>query len=33
MAHSTVYLAMRHDVHGFIMAPNGAVDFENVYRD
>ncbi|XHS79562.1 ABC transporter substrate-binding protein [Burkholderiaceae bacterium UC74_6] len=33
MAHSTVYIAMRHDVHGFIMAPNGAVDFENVYRD
>jgi peptide/nickel transport system substrate-binding protein/dipeptide transport system substrate-binding protein len=33
MAHSTVYIAMRHDVHGFIMAPNGSVDFENVYRD
>jgi peptide/nickel transport system substrate-binding protein/dipeptide transport system substrate-binding protein len=33
MAHSTVYIAYRHDVHGFIMAPNGSVDFENVYRD
>ncbi len=33
MAHSTVYIAYRHDVHGFVMAPNGSVDFENVYRD
>lgn len=33
MAHSTVYIAMRHDVHGFIMAPNGSVDFENVFRE
>jgi len=32
MAHSSVYIAMRQSVHGFIMAPNGAVDFENVYR-
>ncbi|MBV8502170.1 MAG: ABC transporter substrate-binding protein [Paucibacter sp.] len=33
MAHSTVYIARRPDVHGFIMSPNGSVDFENVYRD
>jgi ABC-type transport system substrate-binding protein len=32
MAHSTVYIPMRKDVQGFIMAPNGSVDFENVYR-
>jgi peptide/nickel transport system substrate-binding protein/dipeptide transport system substrate-binding protein len=32
MAHSTVYIAMRRDVHGFIMAPSGSVDFEGVYR-
>lgn len=33
MAHSTVYIPVRHDVHGFVMAPNGSVEFENVYRD
>ncbi|MDN3919445.1 ABC transporter substrate-binding protein [Roseateles violae] len=32
MAHSTVYIPVRKDVVGFIMAPNGSVDFENVYR-
>ena len=32
MAHSTVYIPVRNDVMGFIMAPNGSVDFENVYR-
>ena len=32
MAHSTVYIPIRQDVVGFIMAPNGSVDFENVYR-
>ncbi|MEJ5999881.1 ABC transporter substrate-binding protein [Paucibacter soli] len=32
MAHSTVYIPVRRDVQGFIMAPNGSVDFENVYR-
>jgi peptide/nickel transport system substrate-binding protein/dipeptide transport system substrate-binding protein len=32
MAHSTVYIPVRKDVQGFIMAPNGSVDFENVYR-
>ncbi|MDM4768149.1 ABC transporter substrate-binding protein [Pelomonas sp. SE-A7] len=33
MAHSTVYIPMRRDVQGFVMSPNGAVDFENVYRE
>jgi len=32
MAHSTVYIPVRKDVQGFIMAPNGSVDFEGVYR-
>ena len=32
MAHSTVYIPLRKDVSGFVMAPNGSVDFENVYR-
>lgn len=32
MAHSTVYIPLSRDVEGFIMAPNGSVDFENVYR-
>jgi len=32
MAHSTVYIPVRKDVTGFIMAPNGSVDFENVVR-
>lgn len=32
MAHSTVYIPVRKDVQGFIMAPNGTVDFEDVYR-
>ncbi|MGQ5521644.1 ABC transporter substrate-binding protein [Chitinimonas sp. PSY-7] len=33
MAHSTVYIPMWRDVKGFVMAPNGSVEFENVYRD
>ena len=33
MAHSTVYIGLRRDVQGFIMSPNGAVSFENVYRN
>jgi len=33
MAHSSVYIALRKSVHGFVMAPNGSVDFENVYRE
>ncbi|HEY4080870.1 MAG TPA: ABC transporter substrate-binding protein [Burkholderiaceae bacterium] len=32
MAHSTVYIALRKDVHGFAMTPNGSVNFEGVYR-
>ena len=32
MAHSTVYIPLRSDVQGFVMAPNGSVDFEDVYR-
>mgnify|MGYP001619226470 CR=1 FL=1 len=32
MAHSTVYIPMSRDVEGFIMTPNGGVNFENVFR-
>jgi ABC-type transport system substrate-binding protein len=32
MAHSTIYIPMLKDVQGFMMLPNGGVDFENVYR-
>jgi ABC-type transport system substrate-binding protein len=32
MAHSSVYIPMRKDVLGFVMAPNGSVDFAGVYR-
>jgi peptide/nickel transport system substrate-binding protein/dipeptide transport system substrate-binding protein len=32
MAHSSVYIPLRKDVQGFVMAANGGVDFENVYR-
>ena len=32
MAHSTVYIPVQSDVKGFIMAPNGGMDFEDVYR-
>jgi len=32
MAHSSVYIPLRSDVTGFVMAPNGSVEFENVYR-
>jgi len=32
MAHSAIYMPVRRDVSGFIMAPNGSVDFENVQR-
>jgi ABC-type transport system substrate-binding protein len=32
MAHSTVYNPMLSDVKGFIMAPNGGMDFEGVSR-
>jgi ABC-type transport system substrate-binding protein len=33
MAHSTIYIPVRKDVKGFVMAPNGSVDFENVVRE
>ncbi len=32
MAHSSVYIPVRKDVQGFVMAPNGSVDFEGVVR-
>lgn len=33
MAHSSVYIPIRRDVKGFVMAPNGSVDFEGVWRE
>jgi peptide/nickel transport system substrate-binding protein/dipeptide transport system substrate-binding protein len=33
MAHSSVYIPLRKDVKGFVMAPNGSVDFDGVYRE
>jgi ABC-type transport system substrate-binding protein len=33
MAHSAIYIPVRRDVKGFVMAPNGSVDFEGVYRE
>lgn len=32
MAHSSVYIPLRKDVVGFVMSPNGSVDFDGVYR-
>ncbi len=32
MAHSSVYIPLRRDVVGFVMAPNGSLSFEGVYR-
>jgi peptide/nickel transport system substrate-binding protein/dipeptide transport system substrate-binding protein len=32
MAHSSVYIPLRKDVQGFVMAPNGSVDFAGVWR-
>ena len=32
MAHSSVYIPVRKDVSGFVMSPNGSVDFEDVVR-
>jgi peptide/nickel transport system substrate-binding protein/dipeptide transport system substrate-binding protein len=32
MAHSSVYIPLRKDVQGFVMASNGSVDFEGVWR-
>ncbi len=33
MAHSSIYIPLRKDVKGFVMAPNGSMDFEGVYRE
>ena len=33
MAHSAVYIPIRRDVKGFVMSPNGSVDFEGVFRE
>jgi peptide/nickel transport system substrate-binding protein/dipeptide transport system substrate-binding protein len=33
MAHSAIYIPVRRDVKGFVMVPNGSVDFEGVYRE
>lgn len=33
MAHSSVYIPMRRDVRGFVMSPNGSMDFEGVTRE
>jgi len=33
IAHSAVYIPLRRDVKGFVMAPNGSVDFEGVWRE
>ena len=33
MAHSSVYIPLRRDVRGFVMSPNGSVDFEGVFRE
>jgi len=32
MAHSSIYIPLRKDVKGFVMAPNGRMNFEGVYR-
>ena len=32
IAHSSVYIPVRKDVAGFVMSPNGSVDFEDVVR-
>jgi ABC-type transport system substrate-binding protein len=32
MAHSSIYIPVRRDVQGFVMAANGSVDFEGVWR-
>lgn len=32
MAHSSVDIPVRKDVTGFVMAPNGSVDFEGAVR-
>ena len=32
MAHASIYIPVRKDVQGFVMSPNGSVDFEDVVR-
>ena len=32
MAHASIYIPVRKDVQGFVMSPNGSVDFEGVVR-
>jgi dipeptide transport system substrate-binding protein len=33
MAHSALYMPIRREVKGFVMAPNSSVDFDGVYRE
>ena len=33
IAHSTLYMPIRKEVKGFVMAPNASVEFEGVYRE
>ena len=33
MAHSSIHIPLRNDVRGFVMAPNGSVDFAGVWRE
>ena len=33
MAHSTIYMPIRNDVKGFVMSPNGSVEFDGVWRE
>ena len=33
MAHSSIYIPLRKDVQGFVMAADGSVDFEGVWRE
>jgi ABC-type transport system substrate-binding protein len=33
IAHSSIYIPLRKDVKGFVMAPNGSMDFEGVWRE
>jgi peptide/nickel transport system substrate-binding protein/dipeptide transport system substrate-binding protein len=33
MAHSAIYIPLRKDVRGFVMAPDGSVDFRGVWRE
>jgi peptide/nickel transport system substrate-binding protein/dipeptide transport system substrate-binding protein len=33
MAHSAIYLPLRKDVRGFVMASDGSVSFDGVWRE